>query len=507
MTLWQEQPQQERQGTSSQPRSRREARDAERRANETGDLSNVHPSGVVDMNSSGNIWDTLSRRAASQLTDAAAEAERRTGRRVSDTEHPSEPLSWIGQGRPQVPSYDGSRRPSAPTYPAAAGRSFTPEDTHTRPSSRIAFAPQELLADEEPDLSASLDHTMTRRQLRAMRETGAVPSVNEEPAAWMPSWRPDPLSQVAPSTAPTQSPAVELAGSAFSAYEDTATVQMSAVDRASMAAEAPVTLLPDEDGLDSAPPTAPVSVISPEVLRAAGMSVPSAAPIWQPQTAPQQIAPKPYAEPDPAPSAFADEPLPGLQGFEALLKQRSSGAQPSVPAPAANAPVREPRVERPLTPPRGHWSQQAQEADEDLPFEGMLSRNVGSAFGNANALIMSSDPQPDLLSAVNSTGEIFITGSLDLPRSLSSMGAPSEGYDSSEIDRLFEASQEKEHQTAEVQPVRAARAVAGHTSTRAMVNPRSRRGGTLPMVLAVTAAFMAIGVLALLIGGYVLRMF
>jgi hypothetical protein len=73
MTLWQEQ--RERPGTastsSSQHLSRREARDAERRANETGDLSGVHPSGVYDLNSSGNIWDTLSRRAASQLTEAA----------------------------------------------------------------------------------------------------------------------------------------------------------------------------------------------------------------------------------------------------------------------------------------------------------------------------------------------------------------------------------------------------------------------------------------------------
>lgn len=500
MTLWQEQSQQERQGTQSPPRSRREARDAERRAIETGDVSNVHPSGVVDMNASGNIWDTLSRRAASQLTDAAEEAERRTGRRVSDTEHPSEPLSWIGQGRPQVPSYEGTRRPSAPTYTGTAARNFTDDDTHTRPSARVAFAPPALLAeDEQSDQSASLDHTMTRRQLRAMRETGAVPSLPEG-QAWMPAWRPDPLDEIAPSTA--SSPAIELAGSAFSSYEDTATVQMSAVDRASMAADEPAMLLPEVDGpVDHvAPPTAPVSVIRPEVLRAAGAPNSPPPAFFQPLPTPQVTAAKPFADPE-----YADESLPGLQGFEALLAQRASGVIPSVPAPAAPAP--EARVERPLTPPRGHWSQQAEEPDEDLPFAGMLTRNVASSAGSTNALIMSSDPQLDLLSAVNSTGEIFITGSLDLPRSLSSMGAPSEGYDSSEIDRLFEASQEREHQTAEVAPVRAARAVASHTSTRAMVSPRKRSGGALPMVLAVTAAVMAIGVAVLLIGGYVLRMF
>src|SRR3954447_20181976 len=254
MTLWQEQ--RERQGTTSattgQPRSRREARDAERRANETGDHSDVHPSDVYDLNSSGNIWDTLSRRAASQLTDAATEAERRTGRRSSGEERSAEPQSYLSQGRPQVPTYD-SRRPSIPG--AYQQRSFAPEpilpeaeDTRTRPTSRIdsilsAPAPSaapRLLADETPvpDLSASLDHTMTRRELRALRETGTVPSF--EPSAlrptsgWAAPWEPQPL---APPPA-----AEELAGTAFSAYTDTATVEMSAVDRAAVEAEVPVTL-------------------------------------------------------------------------------------------------------------------------------------------------------------------------------------------------------------------------------------------------------------------------
>src|SRR4051794_1493202 len=143
MTLWQEQ--RERQGTTpaqaERPLSRRAARDAERRANETADHSDLHPSDVYDLNSSGNIWDTLSRRAASQLTDAATEAERRTGRRSSGEERSAEPQSYLTQGRPQVPTYD-SRRPSIPG--AFQQRSFTPEpilpeaeDTRTRPTSRI----------------------------------------------------------------------------------------------------------------------------------------------------------------------------------------------------------------------------------------------------------------------------------------------------------------------------------------------------------------------------------
>src|SRR3954469_15148093 len=222
MTLWQEQ--RERQGTTSattgQPRSRREARDAERRANETGDLSGVHPSNVYDMDSSGNIWDTLSRRAASQLTDAATEAERRTGRRSSGEERSAEPQSYLTQGRPQVPTYD-SRRPSIPG--AFQQRSFAPEpilpeaeDTRTRPTSRIdlilaaAAAPSAapaLVADESPvaDLSESLDHTMTRRALRAMREAGQAPYVASTGDVSGTAWEP-------------AAAAGKLAGTAFSSY-------------------------------------------------------------------------------------------------------------------------------------------------------------------------------------------------------------------------------------------------------------------------------------------------
>src|SRR3954452_1655908 len=229
MTLWQEQ--RERQGTTSAntgpPRSRREARDAERRANETGDLSGVHPSNVYDMDSSGNIWDTLSRRAASQLTDAATEAERRTGRRTSGDERPAEPLSYLTQGRPQVPTYD-SRRPSIPG--AYQQRSFAPEpilpeaeDTRTRPASRIdlilaaaeSSAAPALVADESPvaDFSESLDHTMTRRALRAMRETGQVPFIASAGDGFGGAWEP-------------AAAAGKLAGTAFSSYTDPATVEV-----------------------------------------------------------------------------------------------------------------------------------------------------------------------------------------------------------------------------------------------------------------------------------------
>ncbi|MET0590473.1 MAG: hypothetical protein ABWZ77_04790 [Naasia sp.] len=528
MTLSQEQQPQERRGTgvaaAGQPRSRREARDLERRAQAESspvDLPEGHPSGVVDLEGSGTIWDNISRRAASQLSDAASEAERRTGRRVADRdEAPApEPLTYATQARPNIPTYDGPSFRSRPTPPAPAQaptaaettgdvaafreRSFAPAraqgaprftqttvagldyHTQTRTPPLRAASPAPV-----PD-AADLDHTLTRRELRVMRETGALPPFS--PADLAPV---APAAKVEAPEAPSVSPPVghrEPApltpvagiplGSAFSSFEDTATAPMSAVERAEIDAEKPVVAAPIEFD-DEAEQLAEPLPASPEAV-----------------------------------SLFGREPAPitGLQGFEALIAQASAGLDaPSVPAtgptpvmapqpmrkPAEPRPFAElPEAEKTFTPPRGHWSIQAAEEEEatPLPFDGLLSRNVGSSTGSTNALIMPNDPQPDMMQALNSTGEILITGSLDLPRSLSSTGATSDHFDSSEIDRLFEASQDEHH--ADVAPVRAARAVSTHTSTRSVVTPHKGRGLSLPVMLAVTAGGLAVLVAGLFVGG------
>jgi hypothetical protein len=316
-------------------------------------------------------------------------------------------------------------------------------------------------------------------------------------------------------------PTFGLPRSAFGAVAETATVEMSVIDRFELEASEPVTapitmprvfaqaVAEDPTLLDDHVET----VVAEEVVEESAAELPaprSAAAAWS-QVPVAPVAP--VVEPTPptavipaaaaaAPAAFTDEPLSGLQGFEALIAQASAGLEaPSVPTGQVRVP--EPELERSTLPPTGHWSQDTQ--DDMLPFEGLLSRDVTSTGGSSRSMIMM-EPQPDLMQAVNSTGEIMITGSLDLPHILSSTGAPSNHYDSSEIDRLFEASQD-DHHTGNVAPVRASRAVSTHTSTRSVVGPRKRRGGTLPTVLAITAAVMAIGVIGLLFGGYVLRIF
>lgn len=530
MTLSQEQQPEGRRGSGSaaagQPRSRREARNLERRGGvDEAPEAGTHPSGVVDLNASGNIWDNISRRAASQLTDAASEAERKSGRRVAERDEAPlpEPLTYATQARPNIPTYDGASRARSAAAPVAPGtgstdapfrpRSFAPGvgEDQPRPQPTVAGldyhtqtrTPPLRSAAPTPEVESELDHTLTRREIRTRRETGTMPPFSAADLAPADAPRAASPAPVVPA------PVVPPVGAPFAgkpAFEDTATAPMTAVDRAELAG--------DRDSGFRQTPRTPLRHPAASVALDQAITTPEPA---QPKPAPNvaQELSAPVRQPPVVPSPFAAEPEPitGLQGFEALIAQASAGLDaPSVPAtgptPVQASRVAEPEpfvptpaAEQTFTPPRGHWSVQAQEEDEPtpLPFDGLLSRNVGSSTGSNNALIMPNDPQPDLMQALNSTGEILVTGSLDLPRSLASTGASSDHFDSSEIDRLFEASQVEHH--ADVAPVRAARAVSTHTSTRSVVTPATGGGMSLPVILAVTAGGLAVIVAGLFISG------
>ena len=162
---------------------------------------------------------------------------------------------------------------------------------------------------------------------------------------------------------------------------------------------------------------------------------------------------------------------------------------------------------QPFTPPTGHWSTAAELDDKNQPFDQIITRNVGQS-GSAtttNALILPSLPNADATGPLTSTGEILVTGSIDLPRSMGATGAHPD-IDSSDLDRLLD-SDENEFNTSEVAPIRASRAISTHTSTRGVITPPKKRGGRLPIVLMITAGVLAVGVIGLLVAAYVLNVF
>ena len=169
----------------------------------------------------------------------------------------------------------------------------------------------------------------------------------------------------------------------------------------------------------------------------------------------------------------------------------------------------------PLHPPVGHWSVDrddgghTQTIGQSQPFDQLISRGIsaGGSPTTTSALILPSIPRQGTASGpLNSTGEILITGSIDLPRSLGATGQHPNHFDSSDLDNMLDQLDEP-GPTAGVAPVSASSAVSTHTSTRKVMTPPKKRAISVPTVLAVTAAVLAIGVLALFVGGYLFGVF
>jgi hypothetical protein len=187
---------------------------------------------------------------------------------------------------------------------------------------------------------------------------------------------------------------------------------------------------------------------------------------------------------------------------------RSSGADQQRSDVAADSTA--------LHPPIGHWSVDREDDShietigrrDDATFDDLVGRGVGAGGipTTTNALILPSIPRQGPGGPITSTGEIMITGSIDLPRSLGATGQHPNLFDSSEMDRMLDQLDEGGHHN-DVAPVSASRAVSTHTSTRGVMTPPRKRGASLPTVLAITAAVLAIGVLSLFVVGYAFNIY
>ncbi|WP_130505514.1 hypothetical protein [Microterricola gilva] len=161
-------------------------------------------------------------------------------------------------------------------------------------------------------------------------------------------------------------------------------------------------------------------------------------------------------------------------------------------------------------PPVGHWSLDIDVEDDadDQSFDQVLSRGVGAGGvpTTTNALILPMIPQQGVDGSTPIvTGEMLVTGSIDLP-SLGDTGAHPNLLDSPDVDRLLDQVDDA-HPATSAQPVRASRAVSTHTSTRDTLTPPKQGGLNVPTVLAITAAVLALGVIGLFIGGYIFKIF
>lgn len=167
-------------------------------------------------------------------------------------------------------------------------------------------------------------------------------------------------------------------------------------------------------------------------------------------------------------------------------------------------------LDEPVVAPKpvGHWTSQLNLPDDrEEPYDQLLSRG-GSPRGvptTTNALILPTLPDHGALGTpLAPSGEIMVTGSIDLPRSYGATGVHPSQIDSADVDRMFDS---VEDVGTGVAPVAATRAISTQGQNRAMMAPPSKEGMNVPLVLAVTAGVLALGVVATLVVGAVAGLF
>jgi hypothetical protein len=351
-----------------------------------------------------------------------------------------------------------------------------------------------------------MNHTLSRRELREMRAAAE----QEAPPLQMPSAQLpesiDTLLNSGPIDIPTLAPPPGQSQALAEAMAEFDMLTRSRREAEARARDAQVASL--------ATPIIPTQQQQP----APQPSVPQA-------PTPQAFAPQPPAEaphlvfPSPVsrPPAYLPS-VPELAPQAPPQFAQPSVLQPSVPQPsAAEAPMLvnpmfiEPELEQPEPiqeqdahggrSPRAsnHWRVQAAMEDNELPYENTLSRTVGSNTSaiTTSALVLPSVPQPDsMLASLNVTGEILVTGSINLPRSLGSTGAHPDRVDNSDYEDDPFDSQVAAPDSA---PVRAIRAISSNTSTRGVIETKKPQGNRLLTAVIVVAAGLCVGLLGLLI--------
>ncbi len=386
--------------------------------------------------------------------------------------------------RPELPDA------AAPSGSGRAGTRYRVVRSGAADAGTCAAAPAAPAYSGDVDGGALPEHTLTRRELRAIRESQGLPPEPESgPAYAAPASATSavpPLVEPAPWPGPEQyvGPVQYATGPAV--YETPATItspshytdppvpsattstndQFSAFEALFGAEQQPATTAPEAEF--------PTQYAHP---------MPTVPPVYVAPVAAEPIVAEPVYE---APAS--EQPV-----YEARVSE-----QPVYEERASEQPVYEaPEVRNTGERPVGHWSRQAELDDETQFASGSISREVGIGVITTSALVLPEIPHHDFTRTLTSTGDVLRTGSIDLPRSLSSTGALPAQLDESDIDHLLDPG-DRQVASTDSQPVRAVKAVSTHTSSRGIINATPpKRGNKMLTALIVSASAMLVVVVGL----------
>ncbi|WP_431799395.1 hypothetical protein [Microbacterium kunmingense] len=303
---------------------------------------------------------------------------------------------------------------------------------------------------------------LTRKQLREIRNTGATPVVSQEAI--------DSARQDATSTEPAP--------------------EKSAAPVAPLARAA-------EPAVVGAPPVADAAVdlgVSPLTRRQAR------------QQERIRTASVPVIASDLMGSASQPAPSPEISGpavdvvSESAPREAASIA--SVDDPAA------PGDRATVSPKLGAGLLEAEAVQVDLPpsFDQLLTRAPASTSSTPHALIVSQTPSPQIMAPVNATGEVIITGMLNLPDGLGSTGHAPGTADGKDVDAVLVDGELPAHSSPT--PIAASAAISTVKLPGEIIQPPApEKGSRLMIALAITAGALALALAAVLILAFVSGVF
>jgi hypothetical protein len=548
------------------PQSRRAVRQSER--GETAERVVTPPNGFAQFpppqvpaspqyfpgsTSTGDIWDTTSRRAAQLPTamprpDAAAPV---AGRRSAGTPQtpPSggmpapvhapvaEPLSYATQasapqpivqqtpvGQPLVvPSASEQHSAELATYRM---RDFSPEAQRATQAEYFPVAPT---PNQPMDVSYYTENRPAYSPETQRPPVSQVPPQIAQPQQSAPSTAPAPFSAPAPVAAEYVSFLAPAPGEVHAMADRTGEQTLTRRElRAMLAAQEAAAAGGTADtawvGLQSPvgdlqplshhqspvaaayydPP--PFTLSPPEVPSYQGAPPPAAADLTPAQSAPAPVVASQPVQPASYEAMRFSEALPGtpaLPGTHSFpnteasvttaIAEFDSIANPNQPITGSNRPV-------------GHWSTQADLDDLFQVPETTINRRISSGSTATNALVLPSIPGGnDIRGPLTGTGEIILTGSIHLPHTLAATGMTGQ-LEHDGIDSLFDL-HDSEVITTDSQPVRAVRAVSTHPSGHGVTHTIKPKGTRALTALLIAAASMAVVVAGLLIAAFALHIF
>lgn len=144
------------------------------------------------------------------------------------------------------------------------------------------------------------------------------------------------------------------------------------------------------------------------------------------------------------------------------------------------------------------------DADFDDLISSAVAEESGSTSTNTSALILPNMPQTgDLSGPIGETGELFVTGSIELPRSLSETGGHSALHDSVEQDSFEDLGFDFGAPVANTgtTPVAASRAVSARTMPGPVVTEAKKEANKLPVILMTTGGVLLLGIVGIAVWG------